>query len=252
MITDSLLQAFVRALATHKHVDRGGKPSFDWEKAGVPLDVGRVLGSVGGWSCGNLEFTEPSRVDAERQSWNKLAGEFEAGRSDIWSHAFWNSGWYPLATSPVEVHAFDPIGCFGGAPGQVVLFDFKTGDSWRVFPAISGWITALTEGLESDEKDAVVAALAWARTNRAFTEVKLPQARDEQRSSRRFEAGIGAWIELRHADGRSWAIRERRDGYELRIGDGDDAVIRKRTCPKPNAEVRRLVREQKAEGFAAQ
>jgi hypothetical protein len=50
--------------------------------------------------------------------------------------------------------------------------------------------------------------------------------------------------------GRSWAIRERRDGYELRIGNGDDAVIRKRTCPSPNREIRRLIREQKAEGSA--
>ena len=251
MITDSLLEAFVRALATHKHVDRGTKPNFDWEKAGVPVDVGRVLGSVGGWSSGNLKFTEPSRVDAERQLWNRLVGEFEAGRSDISNHALWNSAWYPLATSSVEVHAFDPIGCFGGAPGQVVVFDVKGGDSWRVFPAISSWITALTEGLESEEKDAVAAALTWARANRAFTEVKLPQAVDEQRSSQRFEAGVGAWIELRQADGRCWAIRERRDGYELRIGEGDDAVIRKRICPKPSAEVRRLVREQKAEGFGA-
>jgi len=80
-------------------------------------------------------------------------------------------------------------------------------------------------------------------------EVKLPATLEEQRSPQRFETGIGAWRVLRHPDGRSWAIRERRDGFDLRIGEGEAAVIRKRTAPNPSSEVRRLIREQKAEGF---
>ena len=52
-----------------------------------------------------------------------------------------------------------------------------------------------------------------------------------------------------HPDGRTWAVRERRTGFELRIGEGEDAVIRKRTSATPNAEVRRMLREQAAEGF---
>jgi len=79
--------------------------------------------------------------------------------------------------------------------------------------------------------------------------VKFPQTLDEQRSSQRFDAGIGQWLEMQHPDGRRWAVRQRRDGYELRIGAGEDAVIRRRSAPNPSAELRRLVREQKAEGF---
>lgn len=252
MITDGTFQEFVRVLGAHKKVKRTPLVRFEWEKAGVPGDVGRTLAAVGGWSYGDLRFTNPAELDADRQLLTRFVGDFEAGRSDTWNHAFWNRAWYPLAMSSVEVHAFDPIGCFGGAPGQVVWFDFKGGDTWSVFSSITAWLAALTEGFGSEAKEnALFASFTWARANNTVAEVKLPQGLAEQRSPQRFDAGIGAWIELRHADGRRWAIRVRREGYELRIGDGEDAVFRKRTCAEPNAEVRRLVREQKAEGFAA-
>ncbi len=249
MITDSLLQLFVRTLGSHKHVKRGAITRHDGENGGLPLDVGRVLGHVGGWRYGDLRFIEPSQLDRERATLTELTTAFEAGRSSTWSHALWNSAWYPLAISSIEVHAFDPVGCFGGSPEQVVSFDFSSGDAWCVFPAISSWLTALTEGFETDGKDAIEKAYAWAREHKACVDVKLPQGVDERRSQERFAAGIGDWIELRHPDGRSWAVRERRNGFELRIGEGEDAVIRKRTAAKPSAEVRRLVREQQAEGF---
>lgn len=252
MITDGTFQEFVRVLGAHKKVKRGPLVRFEWEKAGVPGDVGRILAAVGGWSYGDLRFTKHSDLDTDRQMLTKFVGDFEAGRSETWNHAFWNPAWYPLAMSSVDVHAFDPIGCFGGPPGQVVWFDFKGGDSWSVFSSASAWLSALTEGFGSDAKeDALFAAFTWARENGTLTEMKLPEGLAEQRSAQRFEAGIGTWIELRHADGRRWAIRARREGYELRIGEGEDAVLRKRTCADPTAEVRRLVREQKAEGFAA-
>jgi hypothetical protein len=249
VITDSLLQLFVRTLGSHKHVKRGAITRYDWEGGGVPADIGRVLTAVGGWKYGDFKFTEPGQLESERQTWSNLVAEFEAGRSETWNHAFWNAAWYPLATSSFEVHAFDPIGCFGGPREQIVVFDFKGGDSWRVFPAISAWINALTEGFESEGKDALHKAHDWARANKACVEVKLPMTVDEQRSTQRFDAGIGPWAVLRHPDGRSWAVRERRDGYEIRIGEGEDAVVRKRTAPNPSAEIRRLLREQKAEGF---
>jgi hypothetical protein len=249
VITDSLLQLFVRTLGSHKHVKRGGITRFEGENHGVPVDVGRVLGHVGSWRYGDFRFVEPSQLEREREALTTLVTEFEAGRSNTWNHAFWNSAWYPLALSSVEVHAFDPVGCFGGAPEQVVAFDFKGGDTWCVFPTITAWLTALTEGFEDEGKEAIEKACAWARANKGCVDVKLPQGVDEQRSKQRFEAGIGSWIELRHPDGRSWAVRERRNGFELRIGDGEDAVIRKRTAANPAAEVRRLLREQQAEGF---
>ena len=115
--------------------------------------------------------------------------------------------------------------------------------------SVTAWLTALTEGFETEGKDALEKAYAWARANNKCVDVKLPPGVDEQRSKQRFEAGIGDWIELRHPDGRSWAVRERRTGFELRIGEGEDAVIRKRNSANPSAEVRRLLREQAAEGF---
>ena len=250
MITDSLLQLLVRTLGSHKHVKRGAITRHDGENGGLPLDVGRVLGHVGGWRYVDFRFIEPSQLDRERAGLTNLATEFEAGRSSAGSHALWNSAWFPLAISTIEVHAFDPVGCFGGSPEQVVSFDFQSGDTWCVFPTISSWLTALTEGFETEGKDALEKAYAWARENKACIDVKLPQGVDEQRAKQRFEAGIGAWIELRHPDGRSWAVRERRNGYELRIGEGEDAVIRKRTAANPSAEVRRMLREQQSEGFA--
>ncbi len=237
----------VRTLGSHKRVKRGAITRHDGDA--LPLDVGRVLGQVGAWRYGDFRFMQPSQLDHERTVLTNLATEFEEGRSSTSSHALWNSAWYPLAISSIEVHAFDPVGCFGGSPEQVVSFDFSSGDSWCVFPTITAWLTALTEGFETEGKDALEKAYAWARTNKGCVDVKLPQSGEDQRSKQRFEAGIGSWIELRHPDGRSWAVRERRTGFELRIGDGEDAVIRKRTAANSSAEVRRLLREQAAEGF---
>lgn len=250
MIAEGVFQSFVQRLSTHKKIERGSINRFDWSGSGVPDDVVRVLTAVGGWSYGDFQFVEPGKLDETRRFWNGLCEAFETGRSEIWNHAFWNPAWYPLAQSSVEVYAYDPVGCFGGAPGQVVSFDFKGGASWHVFPSIDAWLSALTEGFEVEEKkaDAISSGNAWARTQRLLTIVPLPEGA-ERRSSARFEAGVGSWTELRAADGRAWAIRERRDGYELRIGEGEDAVIRKRKCPNPGAEVRKLIREQKAEGF---
>jgi hypothetical protein len=252
VISDGVLQGFVQRLSTHKKIERGAINRFDWSGTDVPGDVVRVLTAVGGWRYGDFKFVEPSELEKARQFWNELVEAFEAGRSGTWNHAFWNTAWYPLAQSSVETYAYDPIGCFGGAPGQVVSFDFKGGDDWHVFASVSAWLSALTEGFETEEKgkDAIFAANTWARSQGSMRTVKLPEAPDERRAKQRFEAGVGSWTELRHADGRCWAIRERRDGYDLRIGEGEDAVIRKRSCANPGAEVRKLIREQKAEGFA--
>ena len=249
MISESLLQLFVRTIGSHKYVKRGAITRFERDDANVHADVARVLDQVGGWRYGDFKFTQPAQLETDRAAWNKLVDDFEAGRSIMWNHAFWNRAWLPLATSSVEVHAYDPIGCFGGTPHQIVSFDIKGGDSWHMFPSISAWISALTEGFEVEGKDALSIAYAWARSNKTCVDVKLPMTLEEQRSPQRFEAGIGAWTVLRHPDGRAWAVRERRDGFDLRIGEGEDAVVRKRSAPNPTSEVRRLIREQKAEGF---
>lgn len=251
MITDSQLQLFVRTLTSHKHVKRGAITRSD-PAGDVPDDVRRVLDQVGGWRYGDLRFTETSDLQKEREHWSQLVDDFETGRSEIWNHALWHRSWYPLATSAHEVYAYDPTGCFGGGPQQVVSFDFKGGEEWLVFPNISAFLGAMIDGFESDPKvDALHAAKQAARTRHGAVDVKLPASIEAQRSPERFEAGIGAWIVLRHTDGRVWAIRERRDGYEVRIGEGEDASTRKRKVEKPRDEVRRLVREQKAEGFVA-
>lgn len=248
MITDTLFQLFVRTLGSHKHVKRGAITRTGLE--GVPVDVGRLLVAVGGWKYTDLRFTEPEALERDRAALTDKTTAFETGKTQAWQHALWNPAWYPLAASSTEIHAFDPIGCFGGTPEQVVIFELAGSDTWRVFPSLTAYLSALNEGFESLEgKDALAKAMAWARSNHQFVEIKLPATLDERRSPQRFEAGVGAWLELRHPDGRVWAVRERRDGYELRIGEGEDAVIRKRAAAKPSAEIKRLVRDQKAEGF---
>ena len=249
MITVSQLQLFVRTLTMHKHVKRGAITLSD-PTVDIPDDVRRVLDQVGGWRYGDLRFTETSALLPEREMWNQLVDDFEAGRSETWNHAFWHRTWYPLATTSHDVYAFDPTGCFGGTPQQVVRFDFKGGDTWLVFPTTGAFLAALSDGFESDPKvDAMTAAREAARTRHGAVELKLPDGIDARRSPQRFEAGIHAWLVLRHPDGRCWAVRERRDGYEVRIGEGDDAITRKRRSEHPSSEVRKLVREQKAEGF---
>ncbi len=249
MISESLLQLFVRTLGSHKYVKRGAITRFEQADTTVHPDVARVLDQVGGWRYGDFKFTQPAQLEADRAHWNRLVDALEEERSVMWNHAFWNRAWLPLAVSSAEVHAYDPIGCFGGTPHQIVTFDIKGGDAWHVFPTISAWLSALIEGFEVEGKDALTIAATWARANKTCIDVKLPLTLEEQRSPLRFEAGIGAWTVLRHPDGRSWAVRERRDGFDLRIGEGEDAVIRRRSAPNPSAEVRRLLREQKAEGF---
>src|SRR5665647_1396017 len=90
VITDSLLQLFVRTLGSHKHVKRGAITRHDGESGALPPDVGRVLGHVGAWRYGDLRFMQPSQLDSERARLTNLATEFEAGRSSTWSHALWN------------------------------------------------------------------------------------------------------------------------------------------------------------------
>ena len=62
-----------------------------------------------------------------------------------------------------------------------------------------------------------------------------------------------AWRRYVHADGRHWAVRVTREGYELRLGavedPSDPPVIRPRRCEEPEAELKVLIGEQLAEGF---
>lgn len=59
------------------------------------------------------------------------------------------------------------------------------------------------------------------------------------------------WRELRHEDGREWAIRVTRGGYEIRLRPSaeEEPIVRKRSSDDPPAEVSRLVQEQLAEGY---
>ncbi|HEY4177894.1 MAG TPA: hypothetical protein VGM90_13700 [Kofleriaceae bacterium] len=249
MITDSQLQLFVRTLTAHKHIKRGAITRFEGTVE-LPEDVRRLLEQVGGWRYGDARFTAMAEIQHDRDVWDRLVGAFESGATSSWEHSFWNRAWYPLVSNAHRVYAFDPVGCFGGAPNQVVEFDFKGGDNWFVFPSMTMFLSALIEGFETEGKDAFSHANAWAKNQKGCVSVKLPPTIEEQRSPNRFNAGIGTWTVLRHPDGRVWSVRERRDGYELRIGEGEDAVIRKRNSAQPSSDVRKLIKEQKTEGFA--
>ncbi|HEY4058928.1 MAG TPA: hypothetical protein VGM39_20075 [Kofleriaceae bacterium] len=253
MITDSQLQLFVRTLTAHKHIKRGAITRYEGSDE-LPEDVRRLLEQVGGWRYGDSKFTELAQLPSERDAWNKNVDDHEAGTATPPQYAFWNRAWYPLLTSPIECYAFDPVGFFGGAPNQVVHFDAVGGEEWLVFPSTTMFLSALIEGFEAEtkgrDKDALVQANMWAKKQKGSVSVKLPQGPEEQRAPERFNAGVGAWTVLRHPDGRVWSARERRDGYEIRIGEGEDAIIRKRSSVSPGSDVRKLIKEQKTEGFA--
>src|SRR5262249_42166509 len=152
----------------------------------IPEDVRKVLDQVGGWRYGDLRFTETAAVLGERDRWNQLVDDFEAGRSETWNHAFWHRAWYPLAATAHDVYAYDPVGCFGGTPQQVVYFDIKGGDAWLVFPSTGAFLAALTDGFESDPKvDALTAAREAARTRHGAVDVKLPEALEDRRAPQR-------------------------------------------------------------------
>lgn len=56
-----------------------------------------------------------------------------------------------------------------------------------------------------------------------------------------------------HPDGRIWAIRAAKGGYQLRLGDPkDDPVIKERPSRTTDVEILRLVGEQLADGFVRQ
>ena len=64
--------------------------------------------------------------------------------------------------------------------------------------------------------------------------------------------GLLAWRRYVHPDGRHWAVRVTREGYELRLGvddPSDPPVMRPRRCQEPEAELEVLIGEQLAEGF---
>ena len=55
------------------------------------------------------------------------------------------------------------------------------------------------------------------------------------------------------SDGRVWAIRATKTGYQLRLGDpADDPVIKERPSRTTDNEIVRLVSEQLADGFVQQ
>jgi hypothetical protein len=187
MLPDALLKDFVNALSARSDT-KSRTAHVDWEKRGLPGDVGRLLSAVGGAAYGDLRFVELSELEEARELWDKLVTDFEAGQSSIGAHALWNPNWYPIAQSSVEVYAYDPIGCFRGRPGQIVGFDFKGGQSWGLFPSIGFWLAALKAGLEgAPEENAVYAARRWAEVRQKFCRVSLPETPDEQRSKHRFE-----------------------------------------------------------------
>lgn len=248
MVSDAKLALLVGALHASKHAQRAashaGAPPSD---PGIPAEVLRFVTALAGWSYGDLRFTSAETLEQDRAFLSGLAAEFEAG-GERWSHAFWHRAWYPLALSGTEVLAYDPIGCFGGPTGQVVVYDFKGGESWCIFPTLGAWIDAFTTGLESGEA-AEWFALDWGARHAGMTREPLPTDPLARRSPARFDAGLGAWIRMRHPDGRRWAIRARRDGYDLEVGEPDEMVARRRVCASPGEQVRRLVEEQAREGF---
>lgn len=244
MLTDANLAHFVHVFRANPGAEITPHPPHT---GGAELE--RLLQTVGGWALYDFRFLPLAEVAAHKELWDRLSRDFEAGGSDNWSHALWNREWTPLAHTAHEQWAWDPVGAFGGAPGQVVSFDFKGGQEWLITPSLADWVKVMSVGL-LDESDALGSARQFARSNGLLTTAALPKTLEAQRSPERFHAGERPWIELVHPDGTHWAVREERGGYALRLGDPADPVIRRRECAKPKEEVERLVAEQRAAGLS--
>lgn len=240
VLTDANLQHFAHVFRAHP--DAVVTPS---RLAAGGTEVERLLGLVGGWALGDFRFLLPGELAPHRQQWAERAEAFEAGRSTELAHAHWSPAWTPLAATAREQWAWDPAGCFGGSPGQVVCFDVR-GEGWDVYASLAAWVRAFSVGLR--DEDVLGGTRDWAEKNGVLVRVALPSG-EARRSAARFEAGATAWIELVHPDGTRWAIREERAGYTVRVGDPADPLIRHRECERPREEVARLVAEQHAAGF---
>jgi hypothetical protein len=57
------------------------------------------------------------------------------------------------------------------------------------------------------------------------------------------------WQAFRHADGRAWAIRETQNGYELRLGEGEEVTFRQRVSQRSVSDVAELIYDIEREGF---
>lgn len=250
MIPTALLQEFLQLLKANRLSEHHPPPlRLETNLDEVPSEVVQFLSQLGGWRYGDMHFTALSELEPERARFSSYAAEFEEGRSDRWGHAFFHPDFFPIACSSHELIAYDPTGHFGGVSGQVVTYDFKGDNRWLIFASLTSWLRAFVAALETG-KNSEYEIYNWARKNQELTVMSLPEALAEQRSRSRFDAGLGPWIRLRHLDGSVWSIRERRDGYELELGEGEDAVRRRRTCARPSDEMERLIKEQRAEGFS--
>lgn len=241
VLTAATLSHFTHAFRAHPDAVVTPSPQVT-----ASSDLERLLGTVGGWSLGDFRFVSLEDVERQREQWAALVRAWEEGTSEEFAHAHWHRDWSPVASTAHVQWAFDPRGCFGGAPGQLVSFDFKGGEGWDVYPSLAEWIRALSVGLR-DEFDALGATREWAEKNGLLTRVPLPQ--EARRSTERFDAGAERWLELVHPDGTRWAVRVERAGYALRLGDPADPLVRRRECAHPKDEVARLIAEQRAAGF---
>lgn len=247
MLSDTLLQQLSQALHTARFKREPCAPAV---AQGLPPDLLALYRALGGWHLFDLYFSDIGGAEGTERLLTELVDDLEAGRSNNWNHSFWHRSWRFLGGTSFENVAYDPVGCFGGAPGQIIRYDFKGGEHWHVFFSTESWVRALCVGLDEDPGgNPLYRAFEWACSQGEAGAIQLPDGLDAQRSPARFDLGAHPWVVLRHDDGRRLAIHQDRLGFDLHIGEGDEQVRRRQRCKRPGDEVARFVAECQAEGF---
>ena len=99
--------------------------------------------------------TVPLIFNQETMDCSTIAAHFEdmGAMADVdeWDDPnHWHKGWFAFSTDGGDCLVIDPLGSFGGSPGQVLDFDHEGGDEKTIVaPDFDSWLTAFVHALDA-------------------------------------------------------------------------------------------------------
>lgn len=99
-------------------------------------------------------------IEAVLSLWRDAFDDFDADAFPNW----WNPNWLPIfENGHGDDICLDMAGCFGGQPGQIVVFEHETDTRDILYPSIEAWLEMFVRALEagewSDEPQSVTSPL---------------------------------------------------------------------------------------------